>query len=367
MARKRIHPWLGCLGLMLVTMFVATTGARADTTGKPYKVILPTTVGVGPSQTITATFTNLTSPQSMGSANLTAPAGYDLTGVTTTQGAVALSGSTVHLRSLSLAPGKSVTVTMTADVACNEAASTWTPAAKQANDFSGTGNDFFLNQGASSLSTKPTSACETSEACPEDVDCEEFLSYRGVLELPATSGAGAAGGLLRVAAVQQVNYQLTLASKAYFTTTLPDEGTLDFAFETRLPINCAAYEEIAPVYGIVSGPVNRTKSVSFVISASLMDAYQRDAADLEMCFGAPQPFLTDPTKPTLSTGVVRGQTWFVGVLPDCVGDAVPASEPNTAGVPQASPCVYDRRFDLAGNGLLSVYVPFTYPDPAYRG
>ena len=366
--KRKLHLWLGCLGLMLATMLVATAGAVADTTDKPYKVVLPATVESGPDSTITVTYTNLTSPQTMGSANLTAPVGYSLDSVTSTsQGTASVAGNVLQLRNLNLAPNKSVTTEFKARVDCKETGTLWKSEVKQANDFNGVGNEFYYT--GSNLTTKTVGECRTQETCPEDVFCEEFITYRGTLEIPATV-TGGAGTLVARALAQEtrtIDYFLTLASKAFITSGAPDAGVLDLAFDPSVSLECAGYTSAAPVTAIATGPVGRTKSVSMIIDQQLMTGvFNKPASALEMCMAAPQPFLTDVAYGLPGTATVRGENWFKGILPDCVGSETPAPEPNTSDLPQPMPCVYERKLDSQGNGIISAEIPLTYPDPAYR-
>ena len=140
---------------------VAPAAAAVD---KPYSLVLsPSSVASGAQATISARYTNLTSQQQLGSSNLTAPAGFSVlsaTVVAPAQGTATVSGSTVQLRSLSLPPGGSVTVSVSVRTPCSAGTFTWSAATKQANNFSGPpGNDLNLEPSQSSMTTTTTGAC----------------------------------------------------------------------------------------------------------------------------------------------------------------------------------------------------------------
>jgi hypothetical protein len=117
----------------------------------------------GRTVTFVATFTNgADQQQQLGSANLTAPAGFGLVAAAVPGPATAtVRGGSVELRNLALQPGAPpLTVSVTATVPCDPgASSTWSVVAKQANNFNGPpGNNLTLAAG-SSLATPPSGSC----------------------------------------------------------------------------------------------------------------------------------------------------------------------------------------------------------------
>jgi hypothetical protein len=144
---------------------------------KCYKVDLsPASFVAGSTQQLTAKLTNESGGQSLGSSNLTAPAGYTVTNIgTPSRGTATLSGNTVQLRGLSLPVGQNVTVPFTVQAPAAAGSSTWTSTAKQSNDYNGTGNDFVLDP-KSGLTTTTTSG---TAGCPSyDVSCgTNFIRY----------------------------------------------------------------------------------------------------------------------------------------------------------------------------------------------
>jgi hypothetical protein len=147
--------------VLLLALCAPIAQASAATTGKQYTLtIAPPSAGAGSRTSFSATFTNAPGQQQqLGSANLTAPAGFSIVSAAVPVGTATVTGTTVQLRNLALQPGKSVTVTIVADDACTAGSYQWTVNAKQSNDFNGPpGNDFTL-VGPSSLSTNITGAC----------------------------------------------------------------------------------------------------------------------------------------------------------------------------------------------------------------
>ncbi|HZT53432.1 MAG TPA: hypothetical protein VE995_03545 [Gaiellaceae bacterium] len=108
----------------------------------------------GATTPMTLTIANAaSSPSSLGSLNLDAPAGLPIaaasssaspTGdVTLVAGGGANGTGQLQIRDLNLTPGSTATVSFSVEAPCAGGPYTWpAPAAKQSNDFNGTGNDF---------------------------------------------------------------------------------------------------------------------------------------------------------------------------------------------------------------------------------
>jgi len=119
-----------------------TTSAGAIVAGHTYS----------PASPVVVTITNTSSSTELGSANVTIPTGVSASSVSSSVGSASLAGTIIELRDLGLTPGQSVTASVAAEVECGSvhAPYTWSTAAKQSNDFNGTGNDL---TGASPSST----------------------------------------------------------------------------------------------------------------------------------------------------------------------------------------------------------------------
>lgn len=158
--------WVALVGATFAVL-MAVGSAGADTQTKFYGAsVTPSAVVAGQSSvSYTLTLTNeADSVQTLGSANFWAPAGWTVNSVPSSpvlstgshswniseqSGATAPDTTTadaVEFRAASnadaLAPGESVSATVQATAACVAGPATWQTESKQANDFSGVGNDF---------------------------------------------------------------------------------------------------------------------------------------------------------------------------------------------------------------------------------
>jgi hypothetical protein len=162
------------LAAAAAALVLAGSASTASTT-KPYTANIcaggsgpcaapstPPTLAGGSTTTVNLTIANQASNQSLGSANLTAPAGFTVSDVSGAPSGSSASGVLVKLRNLNIGPGGSSTFTITVTVPCQPPSiSTWTIAAKQSNDFNGPpGNAFTLDGANSNLTTAGTGACK---------------------------------------------------------------------------------------------------------------------------------------------------------------------------------------------------------------
>ena len=155
-ARGLRHATLLLLVVGIVVALAGPGGAAGSAT-KLYSVeISPTTAVAGSTATYVLTLRNAAnSTHPLGSANVTVPTASGFV-VTNVGAATAPAGKTwvtglesgvITFRASSstsaIAPGQSVSTSLTVTTSCNATTGTWTSAAKQANNFSGPpGNDF---------------------------------------------------------------------------------------------------------------------------------------------------------------------------------------------------------------------------------
>ena len=163
MSRPNIRLRIG-LSIALCLTIATVVATSASAAGKPYTVVLSPANASSGIVTITATVTNRTTQQQLGSANLTAPSQFSVTQATLGgTGSATIAGNVVQLRNLSLAPGASRTVSMQVDTsaaACSAGTFAWTVLAKQANDFNGPpGNNLDLDAANSALTTTVSGEC----------------------------------------------------------------------------------------------------------------------------------------------------------------------------------------------------------------
>lgn len=321
-ARRLLLVAAATLGLVL-------PAASASAATKPFSMTVdPASVSAGQSTTFTVTLQNLTSPQQLGSANITVPSAFTAVSVADPAGpaTATVSGNVVQLRDASLAPGGSIALGVTASVPSPCGATyTWSVVAKQANDFNGPpGNDLTLDPSKSSLTTNVScGGAQVTVACIENVTCN----------------ASIANGT--------TTFQVTA-----FENDRTDAGSLTLANGVGFPIDCAGYKELTASPTVIEGP-DREKTVTATIDKSVMNAQPNNGASfLQMCFGAPYTFATRPGT-TLTSVDTNGDSvpdFFYGLLPDC----------------GARPCVSSRNKTNAGDGVIVTLSPGGTQDPAYR-
>lgn len=152
---------LHLLALALVAVALIPSPAQAGPARKQYLVtVSPANVGAGQTREYSFTATNQSGSQSLGSIDVTAPPDFTLISVTQQPrrasngafvGTASIAGTTLlEIRGLSLPPSDSMTVRFTTQAPCTQDPGTdeWGLAAKQSNDFKGTGNDFSPDPGS---------------------------------------------------------------------------------------------------------------------------------------------------------------------------------------------------------------------------
>jgi hypothetical protein len=122
--------------------------------------VTPPTLAGGSTATLNLTIANQANPQSLGSANVTAPAGFTVTGVSPLPTGSSFSGTLIKLRNLNIAPLTSATFTITVSTPCQPPADpAWAVSAKQSNSYNGPpGNDLTLVP-PSSLTATVSGSC----------------------------------------------------------------------------------------------------------------------------------------------------------------------------------------------------------------
>jgi hypothetical protein len=173
--------------VLLVACGLPASASAAPT--KPFEVTLtpaqvPAGVTVG---AYTVTLTNETGTQQLGSADVTVPGAFTVVSQPTLNrpGTVSESDKVLHLRTLNLPPGASVTATVGLRMTCVSGAYTWKAAAKQSNDFNGPpGNNLGPVKG--SLTTTVTGSCAL-RFVTHPADSEKNESIRATAFAPTSS------------------------------------------------------------------------------------------------------------------------------------------------------------------------------------
>jgi hypothetical protein len=146
--RHRKATWGVLVGVLAVLASIGIGAGSAATGTKPYSAtIVPSPVSPSSEVSLTFTLTNLASPQSIGSANLTAPDGFTIAEAhvegTGDTGDTEFPTRLLKLRNLAVMPTDTRTVSLTVETPCTTGDYTWGLRAKQSNNFSGPpGNDF---------------------------------------------------------------------------------------------------------------------------------------------------------------------------------------------------------------------------------
>lgn len=317
------------LGALVVAL--ATAGLATATPNKPYSVAVTGNVGANGS-IVTATFVNENAHQQVGSANLTAPAGYTLTSATTSRGSATVVGKVVELRNLALMPGQSLTVTIQmASATCST--HMWRVKAKQANDFHGQpGNDLTLDTAHSNLNTAVCGVpCMKGATCNTDASNAD-----GDAQVTASKSDNTG----------QLFESVNPSSLEPLTCENPDGSDYQSADRNT--------------YGVLA-TVHREKVVAITISNP---ARSIPLKQQRVCFDAPYKFHTAPGAPLLPDG----NGGFMGLLPLCGSDrdsTVIASRASTPTKTSVGPC-HDRDDDkmIGSTVKLVVNIPSGLPqDP----
>src|SRR5215475_12329846 len=89
---------------LLALLAICCLAAPAAAQPKPYTVVIsPGTVAGNSHQSFTATFTNKSAQQTLGSANLTVPAGFTNVSASVPAGTATVFGGVVQLRDIAIA------------------------------------------------------------------------------------------------------------------------------------------------------------------------------------------------------------------------------------------------------------------------
>ncbi|HUY61064.1 MAG TPA: hypothetical protein VMW49_04235 [Candidatus Dormibacteraeota bacterium] len=177
-SRVRLLLW-SAAALMAVPLAASALPVQAGSTtcssaaGKCVLVdVTPPSLPGGASAAFTVTLTNEASTQQLGSADITAPAGFPVQAVTVPPGvSVDVVGNLIELRNLGLSPAQTLTLTVdTTTSPCVAGTYTWTVQAKQSNDFQGPpGNAFAVDPGSELTTTVTGTGCHlTFLAQPAD-------------------------------------------------------------------------------------------------------------------------------------------------------------------------------------------------------
>jgi len=190
----------------------ATTSTCGSSAGKCYQLtVSPAATPAGASASFSFTITNEATTQQLGSAQITAPAGFV---ITSAPGSASFTPSSARFLNLAIAPSGQATLHVSVTAPCGAGSYQWGIQAKQSNDFSGPpGNDFQLDpSSANNLTGAVTGSCSLKFVST----AEPAATVAGKV---ITSGLNSSGGPIQVA-VLDGSHQLATASTAAVTVAI---------------------------------------------------------------------------------------------------------------------------------------------------
>src|SRR5215472_5018193 len=229
--------------LAAATLAAPAAGSASSSTctssGKCFAVtVSPVSPAAGTTTSFAFTITNEAATQQLGSVQISAPAGFVITGA---PGSASLTSSSALFLNLSLAPAASTTLTVSAALACSGGSYLWGIAAKQSNDFNGAGNDFQLDPAsARNLSGLVTGSCSlvfTSDGEPAATAVKAVI----------TSAAASQGGPVKVEVLDAFG-QLATGSTAAITVAIgsnPGSGSLSGTLTVNASGGVASFSDLS--------------------------------------------------------------------------------------------------------------------------
>ena len=263
-------------GVLAASMLAAATlaapaagpafASTCPPSGKCFAVtVSPASPAAGATTSFAFTITNEAATQQLGSAQISAPAGFV---ISSAPGAINVTSGSALFINLSLAPSATTILTLSAGVPCGAGTYHWGIAAKQSNNFSGNGNDFQLDPAsAGNLSGSPAGSCS--------------LAFTGDGE-PANTAVNAVitsavGGPVKVE-ILDGSGQLATSSTAAVTVAIgsnPGAGSLSGTLTVSASGGIASFsdlsiDQVGDEYTLTatSPGLSPTASTSFDISGS---------------------------------------------------------------------------------------------------
>jgi hypothetical protein len=317
------------LGVAMLAAPAAGLTSTCSSTSKCFFAvsISPSNPTAGANTSFTFTIRNEASPQQLGSVQISVPAAPAGFMITSAPGATSFTSSSAQFLNLNLAPSSTATLTVNATVPCGSGSYQWGIAAKQSNNFNGSGNNFQLDPNSNgNLSGTFTGSC-TVQPCPPSTPCSA-----------SASSATTSGTVTTTSPLPQGDSIVTGIFNAN-----GDEG---------VSYSCAGtYHPVADFFGFAvfnaaGAPQQIALTVTERIDKSLVQSSGRlGASSWQVCYASTTPFTALPG--TAATAVISGVTYDTGLLPDCSSS-------------QGAPCVQARNKNMAGDVILT-YAAFGDP------
>jgi uncharacterized protein DUF11 len=317
---------------MLAAPAVGQTSTCTSTTKCFFAVsVSPSTPAAGATNTdFKFTIQNEASPQQLGSVQISAPAGFTITNASCGPGC--FTSSSALFLNLNLASGAQTTLTVTTTVPCGSGSYQWGIAAKQSNDFNGTGNDFQLDpRSAGNLSgtfTGSTGSC-TSQPCPPNTSCSSASS--GTTSGTATTSAPLPPGDSLMTEMESVN--------------------------SSFNYQCPSYTAVADVFGFAvfdntGAPQSIPLTVTMrIFKSQVQSSGHTGASSWQICYASTIRFNAVPDTSQQNVTIGGSPGYFTGLLLNCSSS-------------QGAPCVQSRNKNNAGDVIVTFLAsgdPFGHP------
>lgn len=287
--------------------------------------VSPSSPAAGASTSFAFTIKNEASPQRLGSVQISAPAGFMITGAS---GATSVTSSSALFTNLNLASGASTTLTVNATVPCGPSTYQWGIEAKQSNNFNGTGNNFQLDPNSTNnLNGVLTGSC-TLQPCPPSAPCSASASSATTSGTVTTSSPDPGDSI--VTGMESANSSFNFSCGGTYTPVSDVFGFTVF--------NAAGVPQSIPL------------TVTLRIDKSLVNSSGHPgASSWQICYAATSSFTVLPG--TSGTTTIDGVTYNTGLLPDCSST-------------QGAPCVQARNKNNAGDVIVTF---LAFGDPFGHG
>ena len=315
------------VSMLGVTMLVAPAAGQTSTCSSTSKCVFAASVspsnptaGVGTS--FAFTIKNEASPQHLGAVQISAPAGFVITGASGASGTASFTSSSALFLNLSLASSSTTMLTVSATVPCGSGSYQWKIQAKQSNNFNGSGNDFQLDpQSIPNLSGTVLGSC-TSKPCPSGTACSASASSTTTSGTVTTSSAvpgdSIVTGMESVKSNPNFNFSCGTTPPVY----TPVSDVFSFA-----------------VFNAAGVPQSTLLTATLRTDKSLVNSSGHPgASSWQICYASTSRF-TPRTGP-LGTEAIGGVSYFTGLLPDCTST-------------KRAPCVQARNKNNAGDVIVT--------------
>ena len=321
-----------------VAMLAAPAAGQTSTCSSSSKCffavsVSPSNPAAGVSTSFAFTIKNEASPQQLGSVQISAPAGFAITGA---PGATSFTSSSALFLDLNLASGASTTLTVNATVSCNLSTSTyqWGIEAKQSNDFNGTGNDFQLDPNSADNLKGTLTGC-TFTPCPLKTQCAASASSATTSGTVTTSSPLPSGDSIVTGMESGTGSGNSSFNFSCGTTYTPVSDVFSFAV-----FDASGVAQPTPL------------TVTLRIDKSLVNSSGHPgASSWEICYASTTQFNALPGTAQQNVTIGGSPGYFTGLLPDCSST-------------QGTPCVQARNKNNAGDVIVTF---LAFGDPYGHG